>query len=127
MWGRLLTKAAVLLATVVVSVAMANEPGTDVGKFSKIGDAGIGETSSSGQPAKTDSLAKPTLETARNPRVVLITSKESEPCRRELEKLSAAGGVFASMRSQGWKIGSGPENHVQIIDEHSAREFVELP
>ena len=124
MWGRLLTKAAVLLAAVMGPVGMANEPGTETENLSKITEPSVAATSSAGQLAKPDSSTKPNGDAPRSPRVLLITSKESEACRREVEKLSKAGGVFAAMQSQGWKIGVGSDNHVQLVDEKDVPELV---
>src|SRR5690242_5439489 len=59
----------------------------------------------------------------RNPRVLFIISPECERCQEELRRLRRSGGVFETMQARGWKIGEGPENHVQIID---AREVPDL-
>jgi len=52
----------------------------------------------------------------RDPRVLFITSTESEKCATELARLNSAGGDFEKLRQSGWTIGAGPENHLQIVD-----------
>ncbi|MBM4075654.1 MAG: hypothetical protein FJ267_08425 [Planctomycetes bacterium] len=60
----------------------------------------------------------------RSPRIVFITSKECAECDRILEKLQKPGGDFATMKSLGWKIGDGPDNHIQVVDKDSVADFV---
>src|SRR4051812_18474610 len=52
----------------------------------------------------------------RDLRVLFITSKDSERCALELARLQSAGGDFEKLRQSGWKIGDGPENHLQIVE-----------
>ena len=59
-------------------------------------------------------------------RVVFITSIGCERCEKELARLRRPGGDFETMRSLGWKIGSGPENHIQIVDRNDVPDVVKL-
>jgi hypothetical protein len=61
----------------------------------------------------------------RNPRVLFITKKGCVRCARELARLRKPGGDFAAMKTRGWMIGEGPENHVQIVDRDAIPELVE--
>lgn len=63
--------------------------------------------------------------TPRNLRVVFITAKECAECNRVLTQLRRPGGDFETMRSLGWKIGEGPENHIQIVDRAAVADLVE--
>lgn len=63
-------------------------------------------------------------ERIQDPRVLLITEKNSAACEREISRLSRGGGDFEKLRAQGWKIGSGPDNHLQIVDREHISEFV---
>ena len=57
-------------------------------------------------------------------RVVFITEKDCDACDRELTRLRRPGGEFEAMKSRGWKIGEGPENHLQIVDRELVPELV---
>lgn len=61
----------------------------------------------------------------RNPRVVFITAKGCDECERVLTRLGQSGGDFEKMKSVGWKIGDGPENHIQIVDRAAVADLVE--
>jgi hypothetical protein len=61
----------------------------------------------------------------RSTRVLLIVHQDCNRCEEELSRLRKAGGEFEAMRSRGWKIGEGPENHVQIIDREAVPEIIE--
>jgi hypothetical protein len=61
----------------------------------------------------------------RNPRVLFIVEKDCERCEKELARLERSGGDFEAMRSRGWKIGDGPENHVQIVDRESVFDLID--
>ena len=61
----------------------------------------------------------------RDLRVLFITSKDSERCARELARLQSAGGDFEKLRQSGWKIGDGPENHLQVVDAESLPEGIQ--
>ena len=104
MWGRLLTKAALLLATLGLAV-VANDAGKETDERTQ-------------QQVTGEEGARPLVTTpGRNPRVVLITSKNSVQCQKELERLRKTGGDFSAMQAQGWKIGPEDTNHVQLIDQ----------
>jgi hypothetical protein len=60
----------------------------------------------------------------QNPRVLFITAKDSPRCDEELARLRRPGGDFESMQAQGWKIGPGPENHLQLIDQAAVADLV---
>jgi hypothetical protein len=59
-----------------------------------------------------------------NSRVLLITDGSSR-CAEELARLNKPGGEFETMRSLGWKIGAGPENHLQLVDQAEVPEIVQ--
>jgi len=64
----------------------------------------------------------------RSTRILFITSKDCEYCAQELARLRKPGGEFEAMLSRGWKIGAGPENHIQIVDREAIRErILQLP
>lgn len=62
---------------------------------------------------------------SRSLRVVFITTKECDECDRVLTRLRRPGGDFESMKLVGWKIGEGPENHIQIVDRTTVADLVE--
>ena len=55
---------------------------------------------------------------------MFITMHGCEACSRELARLRRPGGDFEAMQSRGWKIGEGPENHVQIVDREAVADLV---
>jgi len=110
MLGRLLSKAAVLLAALLGPAAMANEPGTGQNNFTDAQDFVL---EVSGIPDATLPI-----NVGRNPRIVVMTD-DSATCKSELARLGRAGGAFDALIGQGWKIGAGPENHIQIVDRHT--------
>ncbi|HEX3871985.1 MAG TPA: hypothetical protein VHV77_16180 [Pirellulales bacterium] len=61
---------------------------------------------------------------ARNPRVLLITSGDSQHCADELARLNKPEGEFARMRALGWTIGTTPDNQVQIVDREAVPTVV---
>lgn len=61
----------------------------------------------------------------RKTRVVFITAKDCDECDRVLTRLRRPGGDFETMKSAGWKIGEGPENHIQIVDRAAVPDLVE--
>jgi hypothetical protein len=61
---------------------------------------------------------------ARARRVIFVTAKNCPRCDAELTRLRKPGGDFDAMRSLGWRIGAGAENHLQIVDEASIPELV---
>jgi hypothetical protein len=57
-------------------------------------------------------------------RVLVITSNDSPQCAAEMARLAQPGGTFETMRARGWKIGSGPDNHLQVVDQSQADDVV---
>jgi hypothetical protein len=113
MWARLLTKAAVLLVAAMGKAANANEPGTEINETKRAGTVLSSTIEQSGLPDAT----RPTnVQLGRNPRVLFITDKNSDQCRRELERLRRPRGEFAAMQAQGWKIGASVNDHIQMVD-----------
>lgn len=53
----------------------------------------------------------------RSRRILLLTGPECQSCVDELRRLEAAGGAFELLRRRGWRIGTGAENHIQVIDQ----------
>jgi hypothetical protein len=142
MWSRLLTKAAVLLAAWMGQVAMADEPGTGEEKSTTTkaigpdGAASVGQSagpvasarsdraSLSNGSSRTDGSSRSDGGAVRSSRVVFITAKDSEPCRKELERLRKAGGTFAALEAQGWKIGPAADSHIQIVDRGDVPDVI---
>ena len=56
--------------------------------------------------------------------VLFITSPDEPTCDKELTRLRAPGGDFSRLQSVGWKIGPGPENHLQIVDQSAIPELI---
>ncbi len=117
MLGRLLAIAALLLALVAGSSLSAKDQ----------------VLSTSDRPAPpplpegkewAEGIPPPPSVVPRNPRVLFITASDSEASFTELIRLRSPAGAFAAMTSRGWKIGSGPENHVQIVDREAISEIV---
>jgi len=124
MRARLLVKAAVLLAVWVGSTAIANEPGMDQEPKSKtVGDRRASLTTE--EPLLPDATLPANAFKGRSPRVVIIIDPESTVCRQQMDRLRKPGGEFAAMQSQGWKIGQGDDNHVQLVDRRDAPELIE--
>jgi hypothetical protein len=63
---------------------------------------------------------------ARNPRVLFIIERNCDRCEQELSRLRKPGGDFEAMRALGWKIGDGPDNHVQIVDRAAVPELADV-
>ncbi len=78
-----------------------------------------------GEPGPAASDGTSSTRTARRERVLLITATECPKCETELARLQAAGGEFERMRKKGWRIGSGPENHIQVIRAEQIPELVQ--
>lgn len=121
---RLLTKAAIVLAALVGPAAMANEPGTAaVQELKQL------QRPEAGAPADEEEIPADATSPAngypgRNPRVMVIIDLSSLQCQRELERLRKPTGEFAGMESRGWKIGSGAEDHIQIIERDQVPELL---
>jgi hypothetical protein len=80
---------------------------------------------SSPAQATVDRSAPATSAPAQNPRVLFITTANSTKSDETLARLRRPGGDFDKLRSHGWKIGEGPENHLQIVDRLAIPELVE--
>lgn len=113
MLGRLLAIAALLLALVAGSSLSAREQAANPER-----------PNPPPLPIGVNDLPPPPRVVPREPRVLFITSPDSEPCLTELIRLRSPGGAFVAMTARGWKIGRGPENHVQIVDRAEVSEFV---
>jgi hypothetical protein len=57
-------------------------------------------------------------------RVLFITAKDCPRCEEELTRLRRPGGDFETMQSQGWKIGTTADSHLQIVDKDAVAEVV---
>ncbi|MCA9060023.1 MAG: hypothetical protein KDA85_16060 [Planctomycetaceae bacterium] len=71
---------------------------------------------------ETNETEFPNSETAdalavRRKRVLIVTSPACAACEQIMEQLESPAGAFAQLRKAGWKIGRGPENHIQIVDQ----------
>lgn len=113
---RLLMTAAVLLVAWTGTATKANEPGKAESKVSveKI-VAGHEE-----EELIPDATLPSNWSVGRKSRVILITDSSSANSQKEMQRLQKPGGEFAAMISQGWMIGPGAENHLQIIDRREA-------
>jgi hypothetical protein len=60
-----------------------------------------------------------------NPRVLMIVEKGSDRSQQELTRLRQPGGDFEKLQAQGWKIGTEPDNHLQVVDRERVPELVE--
>ena len=81
-------------------------------------------TPTSGSREAASELERPRA-TSRSLRVVFITAKDCDECDRVLTRLRRLGGDFETMKSAGWKIGEGPENHIQLVDRADVADLVE--
>ena len=113
MFGRLLAKAALLLAVVMGFTAVAQ-------------DQGRNDKASAVSSTASKTTADATRVEPRKLRVLFITARDCEKCERVLERLRQTGGVFETMRVSGWKIGETPDNHIQIVDHADVPELAEL-
>lgn len=59
-------------------------------------------------------------------RVFVIVERGNPTCDREMSRLRKPGGDFEKMMSVGWKIGEGPNNHIQIVDRSEVPDLVRL-
>jgi hypothetical protein len=70
-------------------------------------------------------VAGPPKLTPEVVRVLFITTQNCPRCQIELDKLNRSGGDFEAMRTRGWKIGSGTDSHIQIIDRDAIPELIQ--
>ncbi len=120
MLGRLLAIAALLLALVAGSSLDARDEVSFAGD--RPGPPPLPEGTE--RTPGTESVPAPPSVVPRNPRVLFITAAGSEASLTELIRLRSPGGAFEAMKSRGWKIGPGPDNHVQIVDKEAIPEIV---
>jgi hypothetical protein len=66
--------------------------------------------------AVLDDVASASRERPQTTRVLFIVVKDCARCDKELDRLRRPRGDFENMRARGWKIGVGPENHLQIVE-----------
>jgi hypothetical protein len=57
--------------------------------------------------------------------VLFIITADCPRCDEELAKLRRPGGDFEKLQSAGWKIGPGPESHLQIVDRAAVAELAD--
>jgi hypothetical protein len=57
----------------------------------------------------------PVLAAAEPDRVVIFIADNCPPCHVLMDGLTVKGGPFTVLRKEGWHIGSGPDNHIQVI------------
>jgi hypothetical protein len=81
-----------------------------------LAQTGVGSESQS-VVSTTPSEKKTDPAQPRQTRVVFIIADGCQECDRVLSRLRRPGGDFETMTAAGWKIGSGPENHIQIVDQ----------
>lgn len=122
MRGRLLVKAAVLLAALMGRAAMANEPGTAITTSSTVESQRVSPLTTE-QSALPDATVPFNMVPVRSTRVVIILDN-SPKCLQDMERLRKPGGDFAAMQAQGWKIGPNPDSHIQWLDRTEAVELV---
>lgn len=125
MSARLLANAALLLAFVTgLTRAGENEARTTdksvVTTRTELSEKIANDNSS---PQSNESVREP-VQKSRSTRVIFITTKGCERCQKELDRLQKPGGEFESMRSRGWKIGTEPSNHIQIVDAEQIPELI---
>lgn len=124
MLGRLLAIAATLLALVAGRVLDARDVSTSDVFSDSDRPFPPPLPEEAGRTISSADVAVPAASLARNPRVLFITATDSEPSFTELIRLRHPAGAFAAMQARGWKIGAGPENHVQIVDRDTIPEIV---
>lgn len=83
-----------------------------------------GTPTKEGASAKEQTPAGKKPPRAQNPRVLLITAQDNARCEKELARLHEPGRDFEVMRARGWKIGPGPENHLQIVDQEGVADLI---
>jgi hypothetical protein len=76
-------------------------------------------------PLKADEPSLPRTPKAQNPRVLFIVAPDCARCDQELARLRRSGGDFDKMKTRGWKIGAGADNHLQIVDRGEIAELIE--
>ncbi len=85
----------------------------------------VGGSESVSVVSNTSSEKKTEPAEPRRTRVVFIVAEGCEECDRVLSRLRRPGGDFETMIAAGWRIGSSPENHIQIVDRLNVADLVE--
>lgn len=62
---------------------------------------------------------------AREPRILFIVRDDCAECDAELGRLQRVDGPFVTLREAGWRIGSDPTDHIQIVNAADIPELVE--
>jgi len=123
MLRRTLLSAALLLGVVTGWTTAAVDQGEETRNTAGSSkDASSAATSAKTAAELKEAEGRPAVP--RNPRVLFITKKGCERCARDLTRLRRPNGDFAGMQAVGWKIGEGPENHLQIVDREAVPDFV---
>ncbi len=113
---------AALLLTVLAGITIfADDQGQDPIKI----NARKIVTEADGNPVSTAKQQNSDSKGLRS-RVLFITKQGCERCETELNRLRANGGVFEKLQSTGWRIGDGPNNHIQIVDYENIPELMQL-
>lgn len=123
MFGRSLVSAALLLTLAAGSPLVAQD-GTSKPVAATTGTPPAPSQATPSKPLETEPVPPPSKVVPREPRVLFITEVNNEKCLTELTRLRRPGGDFEAMKSRGWKIGPGPENHLQIVDRETISELV---
>ncbi len=114
--SRLVFATALLFSSLVSGSGAAEEP---------VATPGQTAARSGPRPSGDAPSAKPSGDKrAQNPRVLFIVSDDCERCEQELARLRRPGGDFEKLRLRGWRIGEGPENHLQIVDAESIPDLI---
>ena len=125
MSGRLLAKAALLLAVVTgLTTAAENDARIADKSSSPVSTEGSGNSSPETRSLETETAAPKSDVKPRNPRVLFITSKGCERCQKELDRLQQRGGEFETMQARGWKVGTEADNHIQIVDAEQIPDLI---
>jgi hypothetical protein len=123
MWDRSLFAAALLLT--VSGIAWAAERVDDSSEPTPASPENpIATESSRQEPADGEDQKETATSKTRNPRVLYISMKGCPACSQELARLRRPGGDFDGMRAMGWKIGTTPDCHVQIVDRDATPDLV---
>src|SRR5262245_23794274 len=124
MFGRSLVTAALLLS-LVAGGPMIGVHGADESTSSLARASPASRDAPSSKSVEAEPVPPSPKVTPREPRVLFITAANNAKCATELARLRRLGGDFEAMKSRGWYIGPGPENHLQIVDRDAIPEIVE--
>ena len=70
---------------------------------------------SSNGPLVPEELQQDKRSTIPVRRVLVIILPNCKRCEEELQRLQASKGPFEVLRKNGWRIGHGPANHIQLV------------